>query len=432
MGSVSQHIAFDATGLLWWQAPEDGTCKDVQNITTIACDSNNWGAWGACSAGCGGGTQSRINACGTIQTQACNIQACCTNTAPTDLTLLSPANGATISGTTTTLSWSLGFWGTVCAGNTNQYKVYVDDFVTPVSTQNTDSLTGNYSYPGSAGIHSWKIVATNGTLSIETAPRTFTLQGVLPWWQVSGGGVTAAGGVASKVASGNVFITDPAGIAVSGSGSTDFNGQPVSSTNWLVANANSGLSAAVAANNNWTNLNTTVDGLVTPTNISSSITSIAQLTPAAGLVDGVYYVRINGNADLAATGPLDAGDTKIVLFVTGNANIKNRINLTNNTGFFILAASGNINIDPSVGTSAYQITTPDLEGIYFAQGTFNTGSSTNYLRIEGIVVGMNGVNSQRQIYSANPAETYVFRPEMAVLAPAGIMRKQRTWEEVAP
>ncbi len=357
----------------------------------------------------------------------------CSNIAPTGLTLTSPAEGATIPGTTTTLSWSLSSWGTNCAGSTNQYKVYVDDLITPVSTQTTSSLTGNYSYSGTSGIHTWKIVATNGATSIGTPTRSFTLQSsTLPWWQVSGGNVTAAGSIASKVTSGNVFITNPAGIAVSGSGSTDFNGQPVSSANWLVSNANSGLSTAVAANNSWTNLTNTIDGLVTPTNISSPVTSIAQLTPAAGLTDGVYYVRIIGNADLATTGPLDVGNAKIVLTVTGNADIKNRINLTNNTGFFILAAQGDINIDSAVGTSSYQATNPDLEGIYFAQGTFNTGSSTNYLRIEGIVVGMNGVNNQRQIYSANPAETYAFRPEMAVLAPAGIMRKQRTWEEVAP
>ena len=362
-----------------------------------------------------------------------SITTPCSNIAPTGLTLTSPAEGATIPGTTTTLSWSLSSWGTNCAGSTNQYKVYVDDLITPVSTQTTSSLTGNYSYSGTSGIHTWKIVATNGATSIGTPTRSFTLQSsTLPWWQVSGGNVTAAGSIASKVTSGNVFITNPAGIAVSGSGSTDFNGQPVSSANWLVSNANSGLSTAVAANNSWTNLTNTIDGLVTPANISSPVTSIAQLTPAAGLTDGVYYVRIIGNADLATTGPLDVGNAKIVLTVTGNADIKNRINLTNNTGFFILAAQGDINIDSAVGTSSYQATNPDLEGIYFAQGTFNTGSSTNYLRIEGIVVGMNGVNNQRQIYSANPAETYAFRPEMAVLAPAGIMRKQRTWEEVAP
>lgn len=40
------------------------------------CNPNNWGGWNACSVSCGGGTQTRTNACGTTQSQACNTQAC--------------------------------------------------------------------------------------------------------------------------------------------------------------------------------------------------------------------------------------------------------------------------------------------------------------------------------------------------------------------
>ena len=40
------------------------------------CDANAWGAWSACSAVCGGGSQSRTNACGTQQWQTCNTQSC--------------------------------------------------------------------------------------------------------------------------------------------------------------------------------------------------------------------------------------------------------------------------------------------------------------------------------------------------------------------
>ncbi len=39
-------------------------------------DTNSWGAWSACSATCGGGTQSRTNACGTSQSQGCNTVSC--------------------------------------------------------------------------------------------------------------------------------------------------------------------------------------------------------------------------------------------------------------------------------------------------------------------------------------------------------------------
>jgi len=36
------------------------------------CDANAWGAWGACSATCGEGTQTSTNACGTTQSQSCS------------------------------------------------------------------------------------------------------------------------------------------------------------------------------------------------------------------------------------------------------------------------------------------------------------------------------------------------------------------------
>jgi len=49
-------------------------------ITTYACaptcDPNAWGSWSACSASCGGGTQTRTNACGSVQGQVCNTQSC--------------------------------------------------------------------------------------------------------------------------------------------------------------------------------------------------------------------------------------------------------------------------------------------------------------------------------------------------------------------
>ena len=57
-------------------APDETNC--AQNYyTTYACvpicDPNDWGAWSACSASCGPGTQSRTNACGTPQSQSCQV-----------------------------------------------------------------------------------------------------------------------------------------------------------------------------------------------------------------------------------------------------------------------------------------------------------------------------------------------------------------------
>lgn len=424
-----------------YSVPSGQTCAGNQcaNWWDCAppCDPNNWGGWSGCSASCGGGSQSRSNACGSTQTQSCNTQPCCTNSAPAPY-LLSPAANQSLPGSAVSLNWGVSGWGTNCSGNSNSATVYVQECPELVSptTVLASGLPASQTSIGYSGQYTksycWAVRASNGALSTQTFPRRWTFT-ESNWWQVVGGGVTAAGDVISKVAPGQVFVTDPAGVVVSGSGSTNFNGQPVSSTNWLVANAASRLSTSLMTNASFTEIARTVDGLVTPVIISSPVVDTAQLTPLAGLADGAYYVQIKGDADLAVNGPLDVGTAQVVLLVAGNVNIKNKINLTDNQGFFMVAASGNINIDPAVGTPAYQTATPDLEGIYFAQGAFNTGSSaTNYLRIAGSVTGMNGVNSQRQMYSLNPAETYVFRPEMAVFAPSGVLRKQRLWEEVAP
>lgn len=59
-----------------------GTCSDDCCASTGGggggggCDANAWGSWSSCSISCGGGTQSRANACGTNQVQSCNNQAC--------------------------------------------------------------------------------------------------------------------------------------------------------------------------------------------------------------------------------------------------------------------------------------------------------------------------------------------------------------------
>lgn len=51
-------------------------CSQVCDPPPPACDVNNWGGWSTCTKTCGGGAQSRTNACGTSQSQACNTQAC--------------------------------------------------------------------------------------------------------------------------------------------------------------------------------------------------------------------------------------------------------------------------------------------------------------------------------------------------------------------
>lgn len=58
------------------------SCGCTDTIQPSCCNGTGgggcgWGAWSACTAPCGGGTQTRVNSCnGTTGSQACNTQAC--------------------------------------------------------------------------------------------------------------------------------------------------------------------------------------------------------------------------------------------------------------------------------------------------------------------------------------------------------------------
>ena len=53
---------------------QTNACGDTRGCNNGACcDPNAWGGWSACSTSCGPGTQSRTNACGTTETQSCQI-----------------------------------------------------------------------------------------------------------------------------------------------------------------------------------------------------------------------------------------------------------------------------------------------------------------------------------------------------------------------
>lgn len=89
--------------------------------TTSGCWTCDNAIWSACSASCDGGTQT--NQCGG--TQSCNTQPCCSSSGPDTPTLSSPANGASIKGTTATLTWNgISNWGTECSSATSRdYQV---------------------------------------------------------------------------------------------------------------------------------------------------------------------------------------------------------------------------------------------------------------------------------------------------------------------
>lgn len=104
---------------------------------------------------------------------------CTADTAPAQPTLTAPANGSTNLETSPTLTWNtLADFGTNCAGNNNQFELFMDQGdVDPVTSQGiipstqtsliVTGLTPNTTY-------SWKVRATNGVLTTDSAVQTFT------------------------------------------------------------------------------------------------------------------------------------------------------------------------------------------------------------------------------------------------------------------
>lgn len=265
-------------------------------------------------------------------------------------------------------------------------------------------------------------------------PRSCTVSACSAWWQVKDGDVATNGDIVSPLpATGAVFDTSGdggyPGVPASG-GSTSLTTTNVSDTGWMATSRynhtkvyNSNYFAnAVPADVVVNSLTSSIDG----TDISSGGTD----------TNGIYWYEydsaLNGGVDLTINTAADIGSRKVILIVKdADVNLKSNINLTKGSGFFLLATTGNIIVDPGVGGGA----SPDLEGIYVADETFQTGAAANQLWIRGSVAAYGGITLERDLGSDNattPGEIFEFAPDQAILFPAKLAARSVTWQEVAP
>lgn len=129
-----------------------------------------------------------------------------------------------------------------------------------------------------------------------------------------------------------------------------------------------------------------------------------------------------------------------VFLVDGDVTIKGTITIPG-SGFLAFIATGSIIIDSSVGT-AYTSTTPVVEGIYVADGTFQTGSSSTLGKERFVGRGMFIANSfllQRDLETfvvngnrTRAAELFIYNPRLLLSMPQEMMGVPYTWQEVAP
>jgi hypothetical protein len=120
------------------------------------------------------------------------------------------------------------------------------------------------------------------------------------------------------------------------------------------------------------------------------------------------------------------GTKKILLFADQTGDSAEIIeDVAVETGSFLLvAAAGNLTIDKKV---------TNLQGFYFAQGSAVTGQDKEPLTLAGALIAHGGVNFQREGKTlTDPAELFLYRPDLWLNAPRELWTAVKTWQELAP
>jgi len=177
----------------------------------VDCVVSDWGPYGACSASCGGGTQTRTRtittpasnggaACPALsQSQACNVQACQSQASGTAPGGSGPVN-ATIGAGGSFISTQFTTPNNPPAGQSFPYGVFG---FTATTTQPSVTITLTYPQALPAGTKVWKNI--NGTWLDWT--NSVTISGNTISYAITDGGAGDADGAV------NGSITDPMGPA---------------------------------------------------------------------------------------------------------------------------------------------------------------------------------------------------------------------------
>lgn len=279
-----------------------------------------------------------------------------------------------------------------------------------------------------------------------------------PWFQTQGGDVHGQGDIRSKIpttATNKNFCMDldnyPGVVSYAGTTANFTPAGTASSRGWL---ANSPFASGQSIYDYF------YKKLDSPTvdNFKNSqgrryCDEVACPTPAGTTiyyVDGDLNIQDNSNWAVPAT-------SKIVVLINGNLNIKltgNRKITVAQGGFLGLIVNGNINIDGNIGDKQVAVT-PYLEGVYLAVGdtsiidTYEPDpagpglGSGKRLVSAGLFYARSGFNLQRDLKddcsdplkvcnARNPAELFIFRPDLVLNAPKELWVSKMSWLEVAP
>ncbi|HLD92140.1 MAG TPA: hypothetical protein VI795_01950 [Patescibacteria group bacterium] len=257
------------------------------------------------------------------------------------------------------------------------------------------------------------------TLKVNDVP-VVTLDA--PWWKVIDGDITTNENIVSKVESASKLIDNGdggyPGVPVYG---TSLTTQPggISSLGW---NANTQTFQPKSFDYSY------FEGLI-PEDVDFG--DIGNLSNGNGtpIHYGYEWYKVEGTLDTPVLTYINFGNRKVILFVSGDLNIKNEIFVTDGVGFFGAFVGGNINVDGGITRAA----NPSLEGIYLTDGDFSTGEGASKLWVRGSIAALGGFNLRRNLADdATAAEIFEFAPDQVLLFPKVLMFKRTKWAEVAP
>jgi len=382
----------------------------------------------------------------------CNFDSqCCSNSAPSAPSLTSPGNGSQLSTSTVTLSWNHNNqFGINCGGNNNQFQVFLEaGDSTPdniVCTLNSSTKECNVTVSDNQ-TYFWKVRATNGAVSTDSATWAFTpLISVGAWFQVQDTDLANPGDLISRIPA--QCSSSPSctaqfnlsgsggfpGVPAYGGGTADFGSGSVSGEGWL---ANSGYSGR-RYDYDWFARLAPAEVFTDPASvITDSQISGGDLKSGYNSRGYIWHYR---DGDLTINSTANLGNTKVILLVTGNLILNGRITLDDGKGFFATFTKGSINIDSGVSHP----NNPALEGLFLADGSISTGSKNptpdDRLYIRGALVGWSGINLQRDLdpnlstgaNNEEAAEFIEYAPDLIFTFPRDLLREGLVWREVAP
>jgi hypothetical protein len=406
------------------------------------------------------GLQATITGSFFIDNGASVIGGKCTSTGAT---ATSPGSGAALGVTTGTGSYT----GSIVGSNYSATFPYVAGSTATVTL--TPGTSGDDTYacacPGGC---SYAIAAPNTNVNFYLTPLVYSNEG---WWQLSAGhvfaGSTGGTSLLSKIPYntcvdapciaamliGDAFGTpNSTGVAVTGGGDIDSAKDPGPNPGYISTRD----PQAYVRGTDTTKFSEKYAffyreyslGLGTPSDDFAGNPTDATKPTAAPLDNKAAYFRA-GNMTIRQRWTVTAGET-IVVFVNGNLTIDDPNNNLDDLitvepgGFLAFIVSGNITIEPNVGNNTITSTTPNIEGVYIADGTITVasrgagnGGDDRFIGA-GNFIGWGGINLNRDFSDGGtriaenndkPVESFVFRPDFVRNLPEQMARPRYIWQE---